>query len=204
LAFSFHETKNISCGEGGMLVVNNEKFLARAEIIWEKGTNRNAFFRGEVDKYGWVDIGSSFLPSELNAAFLFAQLENMEGIQEKRKNIWNYYHEKLQRLGNKHLIKLPNIPDFTSNNAHMYYLITDSLIQRDSLLAFLKKNDIYAVFHYQSLHASPYFTSKHDGRALPNCDRYSDCLIRLPLFHSLTEEEQNKVIATIEAYYEVK
>lgn len=203
-AFSFHETKNISCGEGGMLVVNNEKFLARAEIIWEKGTNRNAFFRGEVDKYGWVDIGSSFLPSELNAAFLFAQLENMDGIQEKRKNIWNYYHEKLQRLGNKHLIKLINIPDFASNNAHMYYLLTDSLIQRDSLLAFLKKNDIYAVFHYQSLHASPYFTSKHDGRVLPNCDRYGDCLIRLPLFHSLTEEEQNKVITTIEAYYEAK
>jgi len=187
-----------------MLVVNNEKFISRSEIIWEKGTNRNAFFRGEVDKYGWVDIGSSFLPSELNAAFLFAQLENLVGIQEKRKAIWNYYHKKLQRLGNKQLIKLPSIPDFASNNAHMYYLVTDSLTQRDKLLAYLKKNGIYAVFHYQSLHASPYFTDKHYGTLLPNCDNYGDCLIRLPLFHDLTKHEQNKVITSIEEYYEVK
>lgn len=200
--FSFHETKNISCGEGGMLVINNEKFIERSEIIWEKGTNRNAFFRGEVDKYGWVDIGSSFLPSELNAAFLYAQLENIDDIQEKRKKIWNYYHEKLQKLGDNHLIKLPCIPNFASNNAHMYYLVTNSIEQRDSLLSLLKENDIYAVFHYQSLHASPYFTGKHDGRVLPHCDRYSDCLIRLPFFYELLEQEQDRIITVVKSFFE--
>jgi dTDP-4-amino-4,6-dideoxygalactose transaminase len=200
--FSFHETKNISCGEGGLLVINNPKFIDRAEIIWEKGTNRNAFFRGEVDKYGWVDIGSSFLPSELNAAFLYAQLENVEDIQQKRKSIWSYYHENLVALEKKGLIRLPSIPDYASNNAHMFYLVTNSLEERNNLLSYLKRNHVFAVFHYQSLHASPYFTNKHDGRILPNCDYYSDCLIRLPFYYSLSEKQQELVIKLMLTFFE--
>lgn len=200
--FSFHETKNISCGEGGLLVINNPEFIERAEIIWEKGTNRSAFFRGEVDKYGWVDIGSSFLPSELNAAFLFAQLENLDDIQQKRKAIWNYYHDNIKDLVDNQVIFMPRIPSYASNNAHMFYLVTKSVEERDSLLAYLKLSEIYGVFHYQSLHASSYFSNKHDGRLLVNCDRYSDCLIRLPFYYEISESNQAKVVAAVKSFFE--
>jgi dTDP-4-amino-4,6-dideoxygalactose transaminase len=188
-AFSFHETKNIISGEGGMLVINDEKYIKRAEIIWEKGTNRSAFFRGEVDKYGWVDVGSSFLPSDMIAAFLFAQLEELENIQNRRRYIWNLYADLLQKLPEKNNILLPFIPDFASNNAHMFYLICKDLTQRTALLAHLKSNGIYAVFHYLSLHKSPFYANKHDGRELRNCDRYADCLLRLPFFYELSDEQ---------------
>ena len=193
-AFSFHETKNIIAGEGGMLAINDEQFVARAEIIWEKGTNRSAFFRGTVDKYGWVDIGSSFLPSEIIAAFLWAQLENLEKIQEKRKAIWNHYNTKLKDWTVENNIKLPTIPSYATNNGHMFFLTCESLEQRTSIIKKLRDADILAVFHYLSLHSSPYYTDKHDGRTLPETDKFSDCLIRLPLFFELDVEKVIKAI----------
>lgn len=201
-AFSFHETKNITAGgEGGLLVVNDERFVRRAEIIWEKGTNRAEFFRGEVNKYGWVDMGSSFLPSEVNAAFLWAQLENIDDIQKKRKQLWKTYYQRLQSLSEQGRFMLPDIPDYATNNAHMFYLVLPSLEARTGLLAYLKEHEVFAVFHYLSLHSSPYYHDKHDGRALPECDRYADCLVRLPLFYDLGTEDVNHICDLIEAYY---
>ena len=192
-AFSFHETKNIISGEGGLLVINDERFVRRAEIIWEKGTNRAEFFRGEVNKYGWCDTGSSFLPSEMVAAFLWAQLEEMETIQTKRKALWDQYFALLNPLANNGVFRLPDIPDYATNNAHMFYLICDSFEERYALIKRLRENDIQAVFHYLSLHSSSYYQGKHDGRDLPNCDRYSDCLVRLPLYFDLQLAEVEKI-----------
>ena len=187
-AFSFHETKNIIAGEGGMLVINDERFIRRAEIIWEKGTNRAEFFRGEVNKYGWCDTGSSFLPSEIIAAFLWAQLEQLDVIQEKRKALWNRYFEQLSPIAEGRFI-LPDIPDYATNNAHMFYLVCNSIEDRTALIKRLRENDIQAVFHYLSLHSSPYYQEKHDGRLLPNCDHYADTLVRLPLYFDLQEKD---------------
>ncbi len=184
-AFSFHETKNIISGEGGMLAINDEQFINRAEIIWEKGTNRSSFFRGEVDKYGWVDIGSSFLPSEIIAAFLWAQLENLENIQNTRKAHWNNYYNSLSEWAEKKNIKLPILPEYATNNAHMFYLVCANLEQRSSIIQELKKKEILSVFHYISLHKSPFYLDKHDGRELPETDNFTDCLVRLPLFYEL-------------------
>lgn len=201
-AFSFHETKNITAGgEGGLLVINDEQFIHRAEIIWEKGTNRAEFFRGEVNKYGWVDMGSSFLPSEVNAAFLWAQLESVDEIQEKRKLLWNRYYERLGSLANKGCFTLPNIPEYASLNAHMFYLVLPDLASRTALIATMKANGILAVFHYLSLHSSEYYKDKHDGRALVQCDRYADCLVRLPLYYDLTIEEVDMICDQIVAHY---
>ncbi len=195
-AFSFHETKNIISGEGGMLTINDERFIYRAEIIWEKGTNRAEFFRGEVNKYGWVDTGSSFLPSEIISAFLWAQLENLEDIQQKRKNIWNQYYSGLKsREGIDFL--LPNIPEYATNNAHMFFLVCHNLEERTTLIKKLKDHGILAVFHYLSLHKSDFYLEKHDGRILPNTDRFTDCLVRLPLFYELPESEIENIIHMI-------
>jgi len=183
--FSFHETKNIQCGEGGLLIINDEAFAERAEIIWEKGTNRSAFFRGEVDKYGWVDIGSSFLPSELNAAYLLAQLESLQSIQEQRLATWNYYYQQLESWASALGIQLPITPAYATKNGHMFYLVCKDLAQRSALITYLKGHDILAVFHYLSLHKSPYFKTKHDGRTLVNSDRFTETLVRLPLFFEL-------------------
>ncbi len=190
-AFSFHETKNIIAGEGGMLCINDERFIRRAEIIWEKGTNRAEFFRGEVNKYGWVDTGSSFLPSEVIAAFLWAQLENLDEIQSRRKHLWELYNTGLSPLASSpnSLIALLGLPEYATNNAHMYYLVCKDLEQRTALIKHLKEHDIQAVFHYLSLHSSTYYADKHDGRDLPECDRYADCLVRLPLFYDLKDEQ---------------
>jgi dTDP-4-amino-4,6-dideoxygalactose transaminase len=200
-AFSFHETKNINSGEGGMLVINDDRFINRAEIIREKGTNRSSFFRGEVDKYEWIDIGSSFLPSDMIAAFLFAQIENLENIQNKRKDIWLNYYNGLKELEDKKYIKLPFIPEYATNNAHMFYLQCNNLQERSRLIDHLKKSQINAVFHYLSLHKSPYYASKHDQRDLPNSDRYSDCLLRLPMFYELTNEQVKFVCDEIINFY---
>lgn len=200
--FSFHETKNIIAGEGGMLVINDERFLERSEIIWEKGTNRSAFFRGEVNKYGWMDIGSSFLPSELTAAFLYAQLENLERIQTKRIRVWSEYQKNLQSFAHQLGIHRPAIPAYATNNAHLYYLVCNNQKQRDDFIAFLKKKKILSVFHYLSLHKSPYFKDKHDGRILENSDRYSKCLVRLPLFFTLSSIEQSYIISSIARFCE--
>ena len=188
-AFSFHETKNIISGEGGMLAINDERFLERAEIIWEKGTNRSAFFRGEVNKYGWVDVGSSFLPSDIIAAFLWAQLENLRDIQSRRSTIWDEYQRQLKDWANQLGIKTPFVPNYATNNAHMFYLVCKSIEQRNSLIAYLKENRVLAVFHYLSLHKSEFYQDKHDGRNLPQTDRYSDCLVRLPMFYELNTTE---------------
>ena len=202
-AFSFHETKNITAGgEGGLLVVNDERFVRRAEIIWEKGTNRAEFFRGEVNKYGWVDMGSSFLPSEVNAAFLWAQLENLEDIQSKRKTLWTRYNELLSPLAEQGRFTLPDIPDYATNNGHMFYVVLPDLASRTSLLQYLKENGVGAVFHYLSLHSSPYYKTRHDGRVLPQCDRYADCLLRLPLFYDLDIETVDHICELISTYYQ--
>lgn len=183
--FSFHETKNIISGEGGLLAINDEQFIARAEIIWEKGTNRASFFRGEVNKYGWTDVGSSFLPSEIISAFLWAQLENLDQIQTIRKSHWKDYEIQLNEWAHKNDIQLPQIPNYATNNAHMFYLVCKSLEQRTMLLDYLKQNEISATFHYISLHKSPYYLEKHEGWELPEADRFTDTLVRLPLFYEL-------------------
>ena len=195
-AFSFHETKNIISGEGGMLVINDEQFIQRAEIVREKGTNRNKFFRGEVDKYNWVDIGSSYLPSEITAAFLFAQTEQLENIQKKRLELWTAYYQALKDIEERGII-LPVIPDYATNNAHTFYLLCKNIKQRDALIAYLRKHNILAVFHYLSLHNSPYFINKHDGRALLHADRFSDCLVRLPMYYELSVEIIHNTIAPL-------
>ena len=194
--FSFHETKNIISGEGGMLTINDERFIRRAEIIWEKGTNRAEFFRGEVNKYGWVDIGSSFLPTEIVSAFLWAQLEHLDEIQAERKrlwqNYWNFFSDMKRETGDA--FKLPKVPDYATNNAHMFYLLFPDLAKRSDFIAKMKAQDILTVFHYLPLHSSEYYRAQHDGRALPNCDRYSDTLVRLPLYCGLAPD-QDKVLA---------
>ncbi len=200
-SFSFHETKNINSGEGGMLVINNKKFDERAEIIWEKGTNRAAFFRGEIDKYGWVDIGSSFLPSEIIAAYLFAQVECVGKIQKRRLEIWNRYNKKLLPLHQKGFITLQQIPNYATNNAHMFYLLCKNEKQRNNLIAFLKKQGIMAVFHYQSLHKSKFYAEKHDGRVLSNADYYSSVLLRLPLYYELTFDEIDFICEKIKDFF---
>ena len=199
-AFSFHETKNIISGEGGMLCINDDRFIQRAEIIWEKGTNRSQFFRGEVDKYSWVDTGSSFLPSEIISAFLWAQIENMKDIQDKRIKIWNRYYEGLSSF-EPVLIKkpkLPLVPEYATNNAHMFYLVCDNVDDRTKFIQHLKDKGILSVFHYLSLHKSSYYEKYSTRKSeLPNSDMFSDCLVRLPLFYELTDEQVEYIINTI-------
>ncbi len=201
-AFSFHETKNIISGEGGMLLINDERFLKRAEIVREKGTNRSAFLKHEVSKYEWVDIGSSYMPSELIAAYLLAQLENLPAIQNKRKGIWGSYFNLLKPLQKKN-IQLPAFPAYASNNAHIFYLVCKSTQQRNDLIEYLFKKNILAVFHYQALHKSIYFT-KNNKRipTLPQSEKYSDCLIRLPLYFELSDEQVKYISQHVLDFFE--
>lgn len=184
-AFSFHETKNIISGEGGLLAINDSRFLNRAEIIWEKGTNRAEFYRGEVNKYGWVDTGSSFLPSEIISAYLWAQLENIHDIQEKRKQIWGQYYEGLKDWAPTLGIGLPFIPEYATNNGHMFYLICATLLQRERIIASLKDKGILAVFHYLSLHDSAFYRKNHNKIELSYAEFYTDTLVRLPFYYEL-------------------
>lgn len=202
-AFSFHETKNISSGEGGAIAINDEKLIRRAEIIWEKGTNRAEFYRGEVDKYGWVDIGSSFLPSDITAAFLLAQLEKIDDIQKKRLEIWAHYGKNLKILEEKGCLRLPHLPAGATNNAHMFYILCKDAGTRNNLLDYLKNSGIMAIFHYLPLHKSLYYKDKHDGRELAYCDRYAETIIRLPLFFDLKEKEVDYVCAEIKKYFKL-
>ena len=195
-AFSFHETKNINCGEGGMLAINDEQFIHRSEIIWEKGTNRADFYRGVVNKYGWCDIGSSFLPSELNAAFLWAQLEELEEIQKHRLTIWNTYDQTLRAKINARY-SLPTLPDYATNNAHMFYLLCPSLTERDKLISSLKEMGIQAAFHYLPLHSSNFYKEINGEHFLPNCERYSDCILRLPLYNDMTLADAQYIGETV-------
>lgn len=194
--FSFHDTKNITCGEGGLLIINDDRFVERAEIIREKGTNRSKFFRGEIDKYGWVDIGSSFLLSDILAAFLYAQLEQLEKIQNRRKEIWERYYKGL-----KDKAKIQFVPNNSTNNAQMFYVLTKDLKERNELMMFLKNKGIQTAFHYQSLHQSPFFKDKYEGEELPNANRYSDTLLRLPMFVELTNEQVDEVIHQVLEFY---
>lgn len=218
--FSFHETKNIIAGEGGLLTVNDDRFLRRSEIIWEKGTNRSEFFRGEVNKYGWVDTGSSFLPSELISAFLWAQIENMDAIQTRRKEIWLRYRAGLSDLEEAGYLKLPYIPEYATNNAHMFYVVCRSIGERSALIDYLRQYEILSVFHYLSLHKSQFYLNHPEARPenlsrtsgegdektlvgldLPECDRYADCLLRLPMYFELTDKEVDRIISLIHDYF---
>ena len=204
--FSFHETKNVTAGgEGGLLVINDERFIRRAEIIWEKGTNRAEFFPGMVNKYGWVDTGSSFLPSEINSAFMLAQLEHLDEIQNRRKMIWNMYYNGLKNLSQEGLIQLPDMPDYATNNAHMFYFVCRNLEERTKLLTYLKENGILAVFHYLSLHLSGY-NKNHSNYIpeLPNCDRFADCLVRLPMFYELKDEDVKTIVKFINVFFSLE
>ena len=201
-AFSFHETKNVISGEGGMLVINDPRFINRAEIIREKGTNRSAFFRGEVDKYNWVDIGSSFLPSDVIAAFLYAQLENLDDIQAKRKHLWNLYYVGLKPLADQDTISLPFIPEYASNNANMFYIVCRNGNERQGLIQYLEENNVNAVFHYLSLHKSPFYSHLYMGLPLANSDRYSECLIRLPMYYELEGEDVSSICSLIASFFQ--
>ena len=180
-----------------MLVINDPQFNERAEIIRENGTNRSKFFRGEIDKYGWVDIGSSFLLSDILAAFLLAQLESLDDIQATRKKIWDQYKESLWPLTNQRLFELPFFPDYATNNAHMFYLVCNSFGIRSKLIGDLKKAGIFAVFHYHSLHRAPFFSSQTNETSLPQADYYSNRLLRLPFYYSLTEGQVDLICNTI-------
>jgi len=201
--FSFHDTKGIHAGEGGMLVVNDEKLVKRAEIIWEKGTDRAAFFRGEVDRYGWVDLGSSFQTSELIAAFLYAQLENLDDIQARRLEIWKQYNEGLAPLAEKGLVQIPEIPEYASNNAHEFYFLCRSLEERTALILYLKEHGIQATFHYQALHASRFNNTNKSVNQLTNSLKYTDRLLRLPLWVGMGNKNVQKVIDEIKTHFSV-
>jgi dTDP-4-amino-4,6-dideoxygalactose transaminase len=201
-AFSFHETKNVSCGEGGALVVNRQDLVERAEIIREKGTNRSQFFRGLVDKYTWVDVGSSFLPSDLLAAYLCAQLEAFPEVQRKREAIWFHYFYGLQDLERRGVLRLPRVPDHVTQNYHLFYVLCEDEATRDRLMLYLRERGILAVFHYVPLHTSP--VGQRLGYAsgrLPITERSAGRLLRLPFFNGLTQTDQHEVIATIRAFF---
>ncbi|MCB2379732.1 dTDP-4-amino-4,6-dideoxygalactose transaminase [Hymenobacter sp. BT635] len=200
-AFSFHETKNIICGEGGLLAINDPVFAARAEILWEKGTNRAAFFRGEVARYQWVDIGSSFLPSELNAAYLWGQLQQLPQIQTRRMAQWHRYYEALQELARQGCCALPFVPTYARHNAHIFYLLCNNQRERDALIQHLGQQQILAVSHYQPLHASPFYQAQHDGRPLPHATAHAGRLVRLPLYYELSESDQQRVLTAIYQFY---
>jgi dTDP-4-amino-4,6-dideoxygalactose transaminase len=199
--FSFHETKNIISGEGGALVVNDKSLQERADIIWEKGTNRVAFKRGEVSKYEWVDVGSSFLPSEVISAILYAQLKEIKKIQKRRKEIWQRYYGLLKPLEEKGLLKLPYLPDYSTVNGHIFYIQAANLAERTKLLTYLNRKGVHAVFHYLPLHASPYFRDKHDGRELPEAIRYAETIIRLPFFFELTDNQVDHIAEKIRKFF---
>lgn len=198
---SFHETKNINCGEGGALLINKSEMVDRAEIIREKGTNRSQFFRGEIDKYGWVDLGSSFLPSDILAAYLWAQLERAVGIQLKRKRIWENYQDRLGGWASEQGLRMPVVPPEVEQSYHLFYLIMPNLEERTRFIKHLREQGVHAVFHYQALNSSP-MGIKLGGRKgqCPNSEELSDRLVRLPLFNSMTEEEQNSVVKAVTTF----
>jgi dTDP-4-amino-4,6-dideoxygalactose transaminase len=195
---SFHETKNFQCGEGGALLINDPQYIERAEIIREKGTNRSRFFRGQVDKYSWVDVGSSYLPSDVLAAFLYSQLQERDNIQASRKRIWDFYNDQLTDWADAHDVMLPTVPDYCEQAYHVFYMLLPSLESRQAFIAHLKKNDILSVFHYLPLHLSD-MGRKFGGQPgdCPITERMSDCLVRLPFYNALTETDQARVVETI-------
>lgn len=199
---SFHETKNYTMGEGGALLINNMQDIERAEIIREKGTNRSKFFRGEIDKYTWVDCGSSYLPSEINAAYLYGQLMSAEQINEERLVLWNKYYDNLSALKDKGCLDLPFVPDYCTHNAHMFYIKVKDLEERTKLIDYLRKNDVYAVFHYIPLHSSPAgFKYGHFSGADNYTTKESERLLRLPMYYGLKLEEIDYISEQIVKFY---
>ncbi|MFH0894631.1 MAG: dTDP-4-amino-4,6-dideoxygalactose transaminase [Bacteroidota bacterium] len=198
---SFHETKNINAGEAGLLCINEKSLVKNADIIWEKGTNRKEFDKGQVDKYEWVGLGSSFLASEITAAFLCAQLEALDKINDKRIKIWNEYHQQFDQLNNEGKLAIPHVPEYASHNGHIYYLVCSCEEERKKLILHLKKAGVHAVFHYQSLHQSKYFKNQYSGSSLSNADKFSECLVRLPLFYSMKKPEQLHIIKSVLSFY---
>ncbi len=199
--FSFHSTKNVSSGEGGMLAIRDERFVERSEILWEKGTNRASFFRGEVSKYGWVDLGSSFLPSELVAAYLYGQLERLEDIQRVRIGICERYRERLAPLEASGHIRFGAVPPWACRNGHMFFLLSRNRAERDGLISALREDGVLAVFHYLCLHRSPFYASRHDGRAMPQAERYEDTLVRLPVYYTLEAGEVDRICDRVRTFF---
>jgi len=199
--FSFHETKNVHCGEGGLLVINNEQYAHRAGIIAEKGTNRQDFNLGLVSRYEWVDVGASYKINELSAAFLFGQLQAAEAIQAKRLHIWNRYYNTLKPMADAGKFELPMLNGEGQHNAHIFYLTTNSAEERNALVTHLKAKGISAYFHYLSLHSSPYFAQTYSGPELPNTKRFSECLLRLPLHFQLTDAQVDYICSAIQSFY---
>ncbi|MBI5360783.1 MAG: dTDP-4-amino-4,6-dideoxygalactose transaminase [Planctomycetes bacterium] len=199
--YSFHETKNYTCGEGGALLVNDEKFIDRAEILLEKGTNRKKFMEGLVDKYTWVDVGSSYVLSELNAAYLYAQLESRDAILKKRLSIFNKYYAGLQSLQKNGKIQLPFIPPHCRSNGHMFYIICGTRDERSRLMKFLRDRNIQAVFHYVPLHSSPMGVKNGRSATLPVTEHITERLLRLPFFYYLTDTEQDYIIESVLSFY---
>ena len=200
-SFSFHETKNIQCGEGGMLNINDEKLRERANNVWQKGTNRQAFSNGKVDKYEWVDIGSSFMPSELTAAYLFAQLENIEKIQKTRLKLWERYFKQLGHLAQKGFIELPKLPHYATNNAHIFCITVSSRPLRNDLLEYLSQHEVEALFHYTPLHQSKYYRQNFENVVLPNAERFGDRLIRLPLHIGMSIDDVDYVCDKLQSFH---
>lgn len=201
-ALSFHETKNIHCGEGGAILINDPTLISRAEIVWDMGTNRQEFKDGKVDNYGWVDLGSSFYPSALNASFLLAQLPEAKKVNTVRVNLWNNYYAAFEDLENEGKVQRPKIPTFSNHNGHTFYLITESKNQRDGLISHLANNGIAATFHFQALHLSDYFSSKYAGKELPNATLFTNRLVRLPLYFDLSKYNQYAVIEAVNNFFQ--
>jgi len=199
--FSFHDTKNISCGEGGAILINDRSLVSFGEIIREKGTDRSSFLRGEINKYGWKELGSSYLLSDILAAKLVAQFEELDGITKKRKELWNHYYNSLLPLRDKEFIDLPEVPNYANHSGHIFYIVCESINVRDLLIEHLRENGIQSAFHYQSLHKSEYFSKKYNGIELKNADRYSNCLLRLPLYPDLSDDQIRIIINQIFSFY---
>lgn len=200
--YSFHETKNYTCGEGGSIIINNKNLIERAEIIREKGTNRSKFFRGEVDKYTWVDIGSSYLPSELNAAYLMAQFDALDIINENRKRIFEYYYNELLKLEEEKIVRLPYIPEYASPNYHMFYIVVNEKEDRNKLINYLKAKGILSVFHYVPLHTSPMGIKLGNKKGeLPVTEDLSERIIRLPMYYGLSKAEIEYIVNNIYGFY---
>lgn len=202
-ALSFHETKNIHCGEGGAVLVNDHSMLDRSEVVWDMGTNRKAFKDGKVNSYGWVDLGSSFYPPELNSAFLLAQLEQFDHINAQRKALWNRYFDAFEELEKKEPVERPKVPAYADHNGHTFYLMVNSKADRDALIMFLMERGIQAAFHFQSLHSSVYYRGKHNGQNLLNSQKFSEQLVRLPLFLGL-DKHQESIIKEVHAFFKTR
>jgi dTDP-4-amino-4,6-dideoxygalactose transaminase len=202
-AFSFHETKNVTCGEGGLLVLNDDKFVSRAAVIRDKGTNRSDFRSGKTDRYTWVDVGSSYTAGELSAAFLSAQLDSFETIQSRRLAIWKRYSYQLQSAGVGEKWQLAQTPEHSTNNAHMFWMVTRSKSERDSFIKWMEAEGIQTLFHYQPLHLSP-FGKNYGSAVLPNAEHYGQCLVRLPLFYELSDESVDIICDAVARFVKTK